>query len=215
MKPVSKYFIVRHGKLFLPYKDHNEMPVSVLSDLANGKLNPPIDEEYSKSLVKKIISDFPEILSSKIIYASTIPRTGETAVLFQDEIERATGIRPPLEKFSELDEVSFDLVKLFTGGEGIAAINSDVFRGMASGKHAEFYADTFVRVKSFFNKVAVTPGAKLVIAHDFIMRIIEIFIRNKGNIPPTIDLNSLEATKRNTYVRGFATDDSFETFAPL
>lgn len=215
MKPVSKYFIVRHGKLSLPYKDHGEMPISVLSDLASGRLNPPIDTEYTRTLVKKVVSDFPEILSSKIIYASMIPRTGETAALFQDEIEKATGLRPPLETFSELDEISFDLTKLFKGSEGIASVNSAVFRGMVSGKHAEPYADTFARIQVFFNRIASTEGTKLIIAHDFIMRIIEIFIKNRGKVLQSIGLDDLEGTKRNTYVRGFATDSAFNTFAAL
>jgi len=74
IKSSSKYFILRHGKLSLPFKDHSEMPVSVLSELGSGKLNPPIDREYSMTLVKKIIFDFPKILSTKIIYTSFIPK---------------------------------------------------------------------------------------------------------------------------------------------
>ncbi|MBI2475798.1 MAG: histidine phosphatase family protein [Candidatus Taylorbacteria bacterium] len=215
IKNSSRYFILRHGKLSLPFKDHSEMPISTLSDLGSGKLNPPIEKDRTTLLIKEVTANFPEILSSKFIYASTIPRTGETAILFQDEIEKVSGVRPPLKKFSELDEVSFDLGKLFEGGEGIAAVNSSVFRGMVSGKNAEFYVDTFARVQSFFNEIASKDGVKLVVAHDFIMRIIEIFIKNKGKIPRSIELNTLEQTKRNTYVKGFITDSNFEDFTPI
>lgn len=215
IKHSSKYFILRHGKLSLPYKDHSEMPASVLSDLGNRKLSPPIDKGYSMLLIKKVITDFPDILSSKIIYASTIARTGETAALFQDEIEKSMGIRPPVQKVRELDEVSFDLGKLFKRDEGIAALNNAVFRGMISGRSAEFYGDTFARVQSLFNHIKFMDGTKLIIAHDFIMRIIEIFIKNKGKIPKVMKLSALEKTKRNTYVRGFVTDSVFTEFTPI
>lgn len=211
----NKYFIVRHGKLSLPYKDHSEMPISVLSELGNKKLNPPIDREYSTVLVREMVTDFPEILSSVTICASTIPRTGETAELFQDEIEKTTGVRPPIEIFSELDEVYFNLSKLHHGGKGIVALNRSVFRSMVSGKDAESYKDIFMRVQRFFNKIALAPGTKLVIAHDFIMRIVEIFVKNRGKIPQSITLNTLEETKRNTYVRGFMIDTDFTEFLPI
>ena len=191
------------------------MPISVLSGLGDRKLNPPIDMEYSTILVKKLISNFPEILLSKVIYTSTIPRTGETALIFQNEIEKVTGVRPPVKKFSELDEISFDLAKLFKGGDGIAAVNSAVFRGMVSGEDAEFYVSTFDRIKRFFDDIFSIDDTKLIIAHDFIMRIIEIFIKNKGKIPQSIDLNCLEQTKRNTYVRGFMTNSNFKDFTPI
>lgn len=215
MNSNSKIFFVRHGKLSLPFKGHEEMPISVLSDLGNGKLNPPVDVEYTKSLAKDLLAKFPETLSSDIIYTSTIPRTEETAGIFQTEIERTTGFCPLIHKVSELDEVSFDLAKLFNGGSGIDAVNTAVFRGMISGKDAEFYEGTFNRVKRFFDQIAPTTGVKLIITHDFIMRVIEIFIRNNGQITKSIDLNSLEKTKRNTYVRGFATDSSFSKFIPI
>ena len=50
----NSIIFLRHSKLLLPYKDHGEMPFSVLSKLGLQELNPPIDMVYTVKRLKEL-----------------------------------------------------------------------------------------------------------------------------------------------------------------
>jgi broad specificity phosphatase PhoE len=103
-------FFIRHGKLLLPYKDHSEMPFTALANLASGKIDPPIDKSFIKSLITQISSVIP-FKNLKKIYTSPSRRCLETAMVVRDFINQKFHRKPKVIINQELKEIRFDLKK--------------------------------------------------------------------------------------------------------
>jgi len=213
-------FFIRHGKLNLPYKNHNEMPFEILVDLASGKLNPPIDINFNNCLINEmsLIIPFRKI---KNIYLSPSERCETTASLIANFTYRHFRKRPRFIVTPELKEIEFDLRKIYSPSRRkhfkIETVNDKVFAAMAAGIHCEHALDTYNRVKRIFQRLNKKQEAaeSLLITHDFLMRVIEIYIKNHGAANPLITYKDLKNTKRNQYLHGFATDYLLSNFCPF
>lgn len=205
-------FFARHGKLLLPYKNHGEMPYGVIADLASKKLNPPIDKKFSLGLIK-IMSKIIPLEKIVKIYASPSKRCQETAALIENFIKKYFNNDVAIDTMFELKEIDFDLRKIYSLPDSdnfdIKKINNKVFEAMARGKNCELASDVYKRVDKIFSVLKEKDDTKksLLITHDFFMRIIEIYINNKGKKKVLITHNKLKNTKRNGYLSGFATDE--------
>jgi broad specificity phosphatase PhoE len=216
----NKIFFVRHGKLSLPFKDHSVIPFSVLATLGRNELEPPIDMEVTKSFAESFLKLVPQDEITKI-FSSPSKRCQETATMIKDLLCKTEQRNIEIITVPEIREVFFDLDGLaksfnYSSSQGIDGVNTLVFQGMLAGKQAETFSDSFKRVTKFFDILKQEKvGTYIVVTHDFIMRVIEIFIKNKGQVTISIGLETLEGTKRNTYVRGFETDMENLSFSPI
>ena len=108
-------------------------------------------------------------------------------------------------------EVDFDLNEIYQSfrldrnNSSINEINNNVLKAMVSGCHSESFAEAYRRVIGLFKLLDKNKkGTKcLVVTHDFIMRVIEIHIKNNGQINLSKIYNELKNTKRNLYLQGF------------
>lgn len=207
----NSLFFVRHGKLSLPYKDHSEMSFEILADLSTEKLNPPIDKDITSFLVKEASKILPLKEITKI-YISPSKRCQDTAKLFLDLIKKNYQKEIELITVPELKEISFDLNVIYESlnknNLNIMEINKNVLKALISGIGSESFCEAYQRVDFVFNKIRNKKEKVLVITHDFIMRVMEIYIENKGESLTTIDEELLIDTKRNLYVKGFAIDSN-------
>jgi len=215
-------FVSRHGKLLLPYKDHSEMPFGIIADLASEKLNPPIDKAYCFELINSISGKIPLDGIDEIRFSPS-RRCRETAISFSEFIRNNYSKIIPVIVMPKLKEIRFDLRKIHPlsedGGFDIEDINNKVFQAMANGKDCEHVFDTYERVETTLRDLRLKNGHKkyLLITHDFFMRVMEIYLKNKGLGNAAITYDTLKDTRRNGYLDGFATDGSFsnlEFFEP-
>lgn len=216
-KNLSLYFI-RHGRLLLPYKDHNEMPFETLADLAIEKLNPALNTRANKKLFSKIakIIPFKDIAR---IYTSPSERCRDSAKLISKIILKQNKRILPITVIRNLREVEFDLRKIYskkTYHPGkIQDLNKTVLRAMLNGNHAESIAKTYQRADSIFKSVArfqKNDKKILFITHGFFMRVLELYIKKHGAKNIKITPQDLLKTKRNVYFRGFATNYKLSAF---
>lgn len=207
--PVMVTFL-RHGKVLLPYRSHDEMPFEVLADLAIGKLDPGIDRDTTLGLVQKAAS-FIQAEGGVEIYCSPARRALETAQLIGDVIKERVGTPIDVVPMTALREVRFDLRTLYPGGqEGLdmLSLNSKVLAGVLDGS-AEPLASVEERLMEIVAVVQNHPQPLVFVTHDFILRFIEILIK-RGGLLGEVTLDDLSLTQRNLYLSGFQTDHSFE-----
>jgi broad specificity phosphatase PhoE len=218
---MSNLIFLRHSKLSLPYRDHGEMPFSVLSDLGLELLNPPIDSAYTTSRIAELDSKI-DFFGVQEICASPSPRCQETSAALL-EFCSTKGHTPKFKTSPLLKEVHFDLASLDSDGSvqagihehGIATVNTAVFKGMLAGIHCEPIKETYERVEEIFKTLSSDTDVKVFLSHDFFMRVIEIYIRRKGARFSEISLDEIEHTKRNTYLSGFVTNQDLIEFTPI
>jgi len=216
-KNLSLYFI-RHGKLLLPYKDHDEMPFEILADLAIEKLNPALNTRANKKLFPKIakIIPFKDITH---IYTGPSKRCRDSAKLISETILKQNKRTLPITVIRNLREVEFDLRKIYSKkiyrpGK-IQNLNKLVLRTMLNGRHAESLAKTYQRADVIFKSIASfqkNDKKLLFITNDFFMRVLELYIKKRGAKNIKIAPQDLLRTKRNTYFRGFATNYKLSAF---
>lgn len=215
----SIYFI-RHGKLLLPYKDHSQMPYGVIANLASEKLNPSIDNVFTKKLVKKNSTVLP-FNKIKKIYTSPSKRCQETAKLISCFININLQKNISIKVIPTLKEIRFNLRKIYALPDkshfDIEIINNNVFRSMLSGKNCENFSLSYNRVKTIFKMLMKNNNNKisLIVTHDFFMRVIELYIKNQGKNNISITFDDLKNTKRNSYLSGFATNSQLSSFLPF
>lgn len=209
------FYFIRHGKLHLPYKDHDEIPLKVLADLASLKLNPPIDVKFAEKQVLKLAGAIPFHTLEKI-YHSPSRRCRDTARLISKFIFDHYDKNVATVTARGLREIQFDLLKVYfphnADKSSIASVNDAVFEAMVNtSEYCEYAGSAYERVDILLkSNVAAEPS--LFVTHDFIMRVIEIYIKNHGNLHHKITYKELEDTQRNLYLHGFATDFSFNSF---
>ncbi len=222
MHESNSFFFLRHSKLLLPYKEHANMPFSVLSDLGLYKLNPPIDRVYTDECLAKLVTVIP-FEKINTIYSSPSLRCQDSAKAINEYTEKVLGKIIECVTLPELEEVYFNLEKLDTvidvqsavKQKGVAvAVNSGVFWGMMAGIHGEPILKVQERVRELFKMIQSLPEGKYIfLTHDFLMRVIEIYIRSKGDINHVITYEELLTTRRNLYLQGFSTNSSLSTFS--
>jgi len=197
------------------------MPFSVLAELGNGNLNPPIDIAYTNKRVDEVLRIFlPENIHT--IFASPSQRCQDTAQLIVSALNKAQATTE-VKSLPSLAEVHFDLygldrrfnVQKEMQKKGIVALNSGVFEGMVSGEHCESMGSICRRVQEIFSTLQNTSrGIALCITHDFLMRVIELSIKRVRSCE-SITVQQLEGTQRNGYLSGFATNAALDAFVPF
>jgi broad specificity phosphatase PhoE len=219
----SQYIFLRHGKLTLPYKDHSEMPFSVFADLGTGILNPPIDTSPSTDDRIDAIQDAIDLTEVGMIASSPAERSQETAQLLASRAAASGNLQLIRETTDLLAEVRFDLRALNTSGNiehaleqhDIQTVNDAIFQGMLSGEHCESIERAYERVQKLFEYLKTSEMPCISITHDFLMRVIEIYIKRGGAAYAPISLSDLQNTHRNVYLSGFATDESLSNFSKI
>ncbi len=83
----------------------------------------------------------------------------------------------------ELREVKFNLHKIYKNKNEFVFknLNNDVFKAMMTGVGSESAKIVEARIDEFMNKIKKDKDKKiLVVSHDFVMRIIEIYAKMNG-----------------------------------
>ncbi|MBP7992084.1 MAG: histidine phosphatase family protein [Candidatus Magasanikbacteria bacterium] len=198
------YFFKRHGKLDLPYQDHNHMPPEILQALGNKTLSPGIDRNF----INNFFSDekIEPLLECAKIFTSPIRRCQETAVFLSEKIFQKTGKKISIIIDENLREVDFNLEKIKQknnySAQSIFDVNALVLEAIFLGEQAESLPVCYERLQTFFiSKIFLENPSSIIISHDFIMRIIELFFAKKS--VSEITLSDLLTTQRNDYLCGF------------
>ncbi|MBI4088300.1 phosphoglycerate mutase family protein [Candidatus Kaiserbacteria bacterium] len=215
----NQYIFLRHGQLDLPYKDHAEMPFNVFADLGSGVLNPPINTQDAAARIERLIR-YSSIANARSFLISPAKRCQNTA----GSLVRALGSQVTQKTVAQLAEIEFDLRALNTDGvieralraRDIASVNNAIFAAMLSGTHGEAVADAYRRVEMLFKQLREnTDKSCLCITHDFLMRVIEIYIKRRGAAFKAITLAEFQQTHRNDYLSGFAVSAGLQTIERL
>lgn len=212
----KKLYFIRHGKLLLPYKNHEDMPMKILADLASTKINPPIDKMFLNANINKL-EEVINLNELDVIYASPSKRCQQTAEFIQNFITKNSNRNIDIEVLSELKEVKFDLNKIYENEKKFyfKNLNEDVFNAMISGVGSESIKVIQKRVDKIMEKINHDiTGEVLIITHDFVMRVIEIYIKNKG-ANKDIVCADLKNTHRNDYLRGFKTNSNYNELSTI
>ncbi|MFA6324901.1 MAG: hypothetical protein WCX46_01595 [Candidatus Paceibacterota bacterium] len=202
-----KYIFLRHGKLDLPYKDHSEMPLSVLIEVAGGKISPSIDVLF---LNEKLLKLEPFLNNIDTVVTSSMKRGVETGKIIHKSIKEKR--KKDIGFFIEdnLKEVSFNLEKIVDGLDyipNISQINDLVYGAICElGERAENFDSVFNRVKEVIKKYNIDDKVVLIITHSFLLEVMEMFIKNKNNKNFIGNYDELSKTKSVFYLSGFTTD---------
>lgn len=211
-------FFIRHGKLSLPYKDHSEIPFSVLVDLGLKKLDPAIDDSTTRLYLEKIKTKIP-LKDIDRIYISPSRRCQGTSELINKYINDKYDKDVEIRILDNLKEIKFDLGKLFSSekDKSLANINKVVLEAIIKGGAVEPFDRIYKRVNSLFRELDKEnkSGKYLLITHDFIMRVIEVYIKNKGKKNISLTIDDIKDTKRNDYLEGFKTNFSLSLFSAI
>ena len=135
------YYFIRHGKLALPYKNHEDMPFEVLADLASGKLSPLIDKDYALSLLPKLSESVP-FEKLEAVYSSPAERCRDTGRLIMENKFGGNKNAPEINILPELIEASFDLRRIYETPPtriDITEVNRKVLAAIFSGQGAESF----------------------------------------------------------------------------
>jgi len=209
-------FFIRHGKLSLPYKDHSKMPFSVQVNLGLEKLNPTIDRVVTLLYLKKIKDKVP-LEDIEKIYTSPSRRCWDTSKLITKFIKGRYDKNVEIEILENLREIKFDLRKIFKNGDNLnlASINNGVLEAMIKENNDESFKQAYRRIDSLFKKLNKKNKSKkyLLITHDFLMRVIEIYIKSRGSRNINITTQGIQNTKRHSYLEGFKTNFSLSSFS--
>lgn len=207
------YFFKRHGKLDLPYQDHDHMPPEILQALGNKTLNPNIDQNY----INNFFSDekIEPLLGCTKIFTSPIRRCQETALFLSEKIFQKTGKKLPIIIDENLREVDFDLEKIKQKNnssiQSIFDVNALVLEAIFLGEQAEPLFVCYQRLQTFFtSEIFLQNPSSIIISHDFIMRIIELYFSKKT--VAEITLSDLLTTQRNDYLGGFQVRENSLTY---
>lgn len=207
------YFFKRHGKLDLPYHDHDHMPPEILQALGNKTLSPGIDQNY----INNFFSDekIEPLLECTKIFTSPIRRCQETALFLSEKIFQKTGKKLPIIIDENLREVDFDLEKIKqknnSSVQSIFHVNNLVLKAIFLGEQAESLFVCYQRLQTFFtSEIFLQNPSSIIISHDFIMRIIELYFSK--NTVAEITFSDLLTTQRNDYLGGFQVNENGLTY---
>lgn len=197
---------LRHGKLNLPFPNHNAMPFSLLCDLASGKENPGIDLEFANARLKKIMTDVP-LTDVQMIYCSPSQRAQQTAKVIANAIKETGAQSQEPEVRAELAEVHFDLRGLFPDGDvhppTVEEINARVLHPTEHDTHLEPDKDVQQRVENVFQLCEDEQTQDILcVTHDYFLRYVEVYMRN-GFTWPADMIDALSKTRRQGYMEGF------------
>lgn len=202
-----KYIFIRHGKLDLPYKNHSEMPISVLTEIASGKINPSVDFDFIK---EKLPVLKPVLKNIDSIVVSSLKRGVETGHIISDFVEKKIGNNVDFFIEDGLKEVSFDIEKVINGLEyipNLSQLNNLVFEAMSGLRNgAEASISAFDRIKKVIKKYNSTDKVILIITHSFLLETLEMYLNNKNVENFSGSYEELLKSPKINYLSGFTTD---------
>lgn len=202
-----KYIFLRHGKLDLPYKNHSEMPISLLIEIASGKINPSVDIDFINEKLPKLELVFKNIDS---IVVSPLKRGIETGHIIREFVEQKIGNSVDFFIESNLKEVSFDIEEVIKSLEytpNLSQLNNLVFEAMSGlRKGSETSASTFSRIEEVVKKYNSNDKVILIITHSFLLEVLEMYINNKNVENFSDSYEELLKSPKINYLSGFTTD---------
>ncbi|MBI5222602.1 MAG: phosphoglycerate mutase family protein [Candidatus Magasanikbacteria bacterium] len=205
-------FFIRHGKLALPYENHAAMPREVLVALGLKKLNPSVEKKYIDKQMQLFLKSSIPLANIQRIYTSPSRRCIETGNQLSDYIKKTNGQRIKQVVSPNLREIYFELDKILhsrPAPSNTDSLNNAIISAMSTAHFCESADSGLLRITSFFAELHDFSKPAIIVAHDFIMRIVELFIRHRGTATYQITIDDLLSTQRNDYLRGFATDSRF------
>lgn len=198
---------LRHGKLDLPYKNHKEMPFSMLNDIANSRTNPSIDINFLKKTLKYLE---PFLENVDCIVVSPFNRGIETGVIISNFIERKNKRKINIFIENDLREVFFDPEKIIDGLNYIPdlpQLNNLVFEAMSGLRNgAEASISAFNRIKKIIKKYNYSDKIILIITHSFLLETLEMYIKNKDIKNFHGSYEELIKVHKINYLSGFIID---------
>jgi len=207
-KKKIKYIFIRHGKLDLPYKNHSEIPLSVLTEIASRRMNPSIDTEFLNEKLPKLKLVLKNI--DKIVVSSQ-KRCVETGHIINKFIEQKTKNRIDFFVEDELKEVSFDIKKIINDLDytpNLQQLNHLVFEAICGlRKGAETSESVFNRVKKVLKRHNTNDKVILIITHSFLLETLEMYINNRNVKNFSGSYEELLKSLKINYLSGFTTDD--------
>lgn len=202
-----QYIFIRHGKLDLPYKNHSEMPISILIEIASGKMNPSVDVDFINEklpVLKTVLKNVDSIV------VSSLKRGIETGHIISEFIEQKIGNNIDFFIEDNLKEVSFDLEKVIDGLEyipNLSQLNNLVFEAMSGLRNgAETSVSAFNRIKKVIKKYNSTDKVILIITHSFLLETLEMYLNNKNVENFSGSYEELLKSPKINYLSGFTTD---------
>lgn len=198
---------LRHGKLDLPYKEHSEMPLFLLTKIASGEIDPSIDTEF---LNEKLLKLEPFLKNVNTIVVSSLKRSIETSRIIKEFLEEKTNKKIDFFIEDDLKEVSFDVEKIITGLDytpNLLQLNSLVFQAMCGlKKGAETSESVFCRVEKVLKRYNTDDKVILIITHSFLLENLEMYINNKDIKNFSGSYEELLKSPKINYLSGFTTD---------
>lgn len=219
----TKIYFLRRGRINLPNENLDILPSSIIHELqlVSHEQNISIDQELTQTLIRERAESVP-FEKIETIYTAESNRCQQTAKAIQDSIFQRFSKKVDVTSIHLLNEVEFRVDKVFpefireykTMNRSI--IDQGIFRAMTSDLDwSESVKQCFWRVRYLFDILGKRTDHKYLVAvtHDYVMRVIEVFIRRKGD--PGITIEDLMSTQRNHPLHGFVTDVNFSFFKPL
>lgn len=205
------YIFLRHSKLDLPYKRHEDMPFSVLVDLGNDKHQASIDEGMAKGRIAELSKKIPFQNISTIITSDQL-RARQTGEILLDQVKEVRTEPVGVRVSDQIREIVFNLDQIYGGVEpetvDLHEIIQKVFGCMVSGDFCESVSQTIQRIEAFAKDLQLQEhnGQVMIITHGFFMRVLELaLVKQFSKEDITIEALHKEA-RRNSYLEGFATD---------
>ena len=200
-----KYIFIRHGKLDLPYKSHSEMPLSVLAEIASGRMNPSIDINF---LNERLLKLEPFLKNVDKIVTSSFKRCIETGQSIADFLEQKKKINYIAE--DDLKEVFFDIEKIVQDLDHIPnlpELNSLVFQAICGLREGSESSQSVInRVNGTLKKYGTDDKVVLIVTHSFLLEIMEMYINNKHIQNFNGSYEELLKSPKISYLSGFTTD---------
>lgn len=209
--PNIKFIFIRHGKLDLPYKDHSEMPLSVIADLGTTKLDPGIDMNFLRNKAEILTNELPLEMIQRIV-VSTSQRCIETGSLIAHIIKQKTNRDLPIFQEENLREVRFDIMKIteeFDTKPELPELNKLIFQAMVGIREdSELASSALDRAINIIEKYKKEDGITLFITHSFMLEALQMYISNKNTRNPNKQYEILLNVPRIKYACGFTMNSS-------
>lgn len=204
-----KYIFIRHSKLDLPYKDHSEMPLSVITDLGTKKLNPGIDINFLKNKFEVLSTQLPFENVSRIV-VSPSQRCIETGNSMAEMVDQKTKNHIPIFQEQYLVEVHFNVLKIIKDlntKPSLAELNNLIFQAMTGLREGSELIDSVLnRMNKVINKFKKSDGITLFVTHSFMLEALQMHILNKNTSNKNEQYETLLKVPRIQYASGFTTD---------
>ena len=194
---------IRHGKVDLPYKNHEEMPFFILNELATQKLDPLSDREF---FVGKL--EYFRNLFDKFKFTAIFRSPSKRCASLEEYLKSSLAISIPAQVLTELNEIYFDLEILFSNKKvDLEEINHTLFEALFKEKNGvESFSAVLKRIEKLLEAIPKS-GNFLIFTHGFLMRVIEAYFKNGAN-NSTSFVDCFKTTSRFDYFEGFLVNEN-------